>query len=44
MQDLEEGVRAGKYNPNGSIEAAKTTSALGNGSMKVTYGEDGILE
>jgi hypothetical protein len=32
------------WEPNGSIEAQTTSRNSGNGSMKVTYGEDGILE
>lgn len=41
-KDLEEGVKAGKYNPNSSIEAAKTIKAMSDGSMKVVFGDDGI--
>lgn len=41
-KDLEEGVLAGKYNPDSSIEAAKTIKAMSDGSMKVVFGDDGI--
>jgi hypothetical protein len=39
-KDLEEGIKAGKYNPASSIEAAKTTSAMATGQMKFVVGED----
>ena len=43
-KDLEEGVRAGKYNPDSSTEAAKTTTAMANGQMKAVYGKDGNVK
>ena len=41
-KDLEEGVRAGKYNPLSSTKAAETIDAMSKGDMKVVFKPNGI--